>query len=99
MDVLDTLEKIKIGVAYKYRGKILHDLPMDLCDIQECEPIYETMPGWQSETFGATRFDQLPQNAKNYIARLEALCGVSFDIISTGPSREQTIVLKNIISK
>ncbi len=97
MDVLDTLDKIKICVAYKYHGKILEDLPMDLYDLAECEPIYEEMDGWMSETFGATDFNQLPQKARDYIKRLETLCGVPFDIISTGPDREHTIVLKNII--
>ena len=97
MDVLDTLDKIKICVAYKQNGKILKDFPMDLYDLQECEPIYEEMPGWQSETFGATKIEQLPQKARDYIKKLETVCGVPFDIISTGPDRKQTIVLKDVI--
>ncbi len=94
LDVLDTLSEIKICTAYRYRGEIMHDLPMDLCDMQECEPIYETMPGWQTSTFGVTKIEDMPIAAKNYIAHLEALCGVPIDIISTGPERNQTIVLK-----
>lgn len=96
MDVLDTLSEIKICNSYRYRGEIVQDLPMDLCDLSECEPVYETMPGWQTSTFGVTDFSQLPLAAKNYIARLEKLCGVPIDIISTGPDRDHTIVLKHI---
>jgi adenylosuccinate synthase len=95
LDVLDTLSEIKICTAYRYRGQVVHDLPMDLTDMQECQPVYETMPGWQCSTFGVTDMLQMPMAAKNYIARLEALCGVPIDIISTGPERHQTIVLKH----
>ena len=95
LDVLDTLADIKICTAYRYRGEIIQDLPMNLCDLQECEPVYETMPGWQSSTFGVTDMENMPVAAKNYLARLEELCGVPIDIISTGPERDQTIVLKH----
>ena len=91
LDVLDTLSSIKICIAYRYHDEIIHDLPIDLCDLKNCEPIYETMPGWQSETFGVTDYAQLPDNAKKYIQKLEQLCGVPIDIISTGPDRDQTI--------
>src|SRR3990167_10465277 len=93
LDVLDTLSEIKIGNSYRYRGKVIHDLPVALCDLQACEPIYETMPGWQSSTFGITEFEKLPLAAKNYLAQLEKLCGVPIEIISTGPERNQTIFL------
>ena len=69
---------------------------MDWCDLSECEPVYETMPGWKTSTVGITDFAALPQAAKNYIARLEAVCCIPINIISTGPDREHTIVLKNI---
>ena len=95
LDVLDTLSEIKICNAYRYHGKIIHDLPMDLCELQECEPIYETMPGWQTSTYGITDFSKMPTASKNYLARLEALCGVPIDIISTGPERDQTVVLRS----
>ncbi|PIZ03982.1 MAG: adenylosuccinate synthase [Gammaproteobacteria bacterium CG_4_10_14_0_8_um_filter_38_16] len=93
LDVLDTLAEIKICNAYRYRGELVNELPMDLCDLSECEPVYESMPGWQTSTFGMTDFSQLPEAAKNYIARLEALCAVPVEIISTGPERHQTIIL------
>ena len=99
LDVLDTLSDIKICNSYRYRGEIVHDLPMDLCDLSECEPIYETMPGWQSSTFGITDFSAMPIAAKNYIARLSELCGVPIDIISTGPDRDHTIILKDIFAQ
>lgn len=95
MDVLDTFSEIKICNAYRYRGEIIHDLPMDLCDLAQCEPVYETMPGWNTSTYGITDYQALPEAAKNYLARLGELCGVSIDIISTGPERDQTIVLKH----
>ncbi|MDP1574574.1 MAG: adenylosuccinate synthase [Coxiellaceae bacterium] len=95
MDVLDTFTEIKICNGYRYRGTVIHDLPMDLCDLSECEPVYETMPGWNTATFGITCFEKLPEAAKNYLARLGEICGVSIDIISTGPERDQTIILKH----
>ncbi len=95
LDVLDTVSEIKICTAYRYRGEVIQDLPMNLCDLQECEPVYETMSGWQSSTFGVTDMANMPVAAKNYLARLEELCGVPIDIISTGPERDQTIVLKH----
>ncbi len=95
LDVLDTLPEIKICNSYRYRGDIIHDLPMDLCDLSECEPIYETLPGWQLSTFGITKLADMPALAKKYISHIEKLCGVPIDIISTGPDREQTIILKH----
>src|SRR3990167_3820500 len=95
LDVLDTLSEIKICNAYRYRGEIVHDLPMDLCDMHECEPIYETMPGWQTSTFGITDISKMHAAAKNYISYLEKLCGVPISIISTGPDREQTVIIKS----
>lgn len=95
LDVLDVFSEIKICNSYRYRGEIITDLPLDLSDLAACEPIYETMPGWQSSTLGITNYDALPVEAKNYLARLGELCGVPIDIISTGPERSQTIVLRH----
>lgn len=95
LDVLDTLAEIKICTAYRYRGELLQELPMDLCDLNECEPVYESMPGWQSSTFGLKDVAEMPKAARDYIARLEALCGVPVDIISTGPDRDHTIVIRH----
>lgn len=91
LDVLDTVSEIKICTGYRYRGEIISHFPVNLCELSHCEPVYETMPGWQNVTFGVTDFAALPQAARNYIARLEVLCGVPIDMISTGPERDQTI--------
>ena len=61
----------------------------------QCQPVYETMPGWQESTVGIKSLDALPMNARTYIMRMEALCGVPIDMISTGPDREETIVLRH----
>ena len=96
LDVLDTLPEIKICNSYLYRGDIIHDFPVDLCDLENCEPIYETVSGWGTSTFGLTHYAELPDHAKNYIAKLETLCGVPVTIISTGPERDQTIIRRKI---
>jgi adenylosuccinate synthase len=95
LDVLDGMESLCIGVGYQMNGVARDILPFGAELLAECQPVYEEMPGWQESTVGATRLDQLPQAAKNYLERLEAVCGVSIDMVSTGPDREQTIVRRN----
>jgi adenylosuccinate synthase len=95
LDVLDGMESVCIGVGYQMNGVARDILPFGAELLAECQPVYEEMPGWQESTVGATRLDQLPQAAKNYLERLEAVCGVSIDMVSTGPDREQTIVRRN----
>ena len=95
LDVLDGMETVCIGVGYQMNGVARDILPFGAELLAECQPVYEEMPGWQESTVGATRLDQLPQAAKNYLERLEAVCGVSIDMVSTGPDREQTIVRRN----
>ncbi|MFK8019677.1 MAG: adenylosuccinate synthase [Pseudomonadales bacterium] len=93
LDVLDGLDELKICTAYKSKdGELRTVLPTDSTEIAEMEPVYETMPGWQETTMGATSMDQLPANARAYIDRIEELLGVSADIVSTGPDRNETIV-------
>jgi adenylosuccinate synthase len=92
LDVLDELEAIQICVGYKIDGKAIAGVPVIVDRFAECEPVYEEMPGWNSSTVGVTRFDDLPANARDYLARIEELAGVPVDIISTGPDREQTII-------
>lgn len=96
LDVLDELKVVRICTGYLYQGQKLQSIPMDQYIFAKCEPIYEDMPGWQSSTFGLTEYDELPENARNYIERLEELCGVPIAIISTGPDRNQTIILQDI---
>jgi len=95
LDVLDGLEELKICNAYRFRGETLTVAPVGADALAESEPVFESMPGWTESTVGVTDYEQLPQAAKNYIARLSELVGVPIDIVSTGPDRDETIVIKN----
>ena len=95
LDVLDGLERIKICIGYSIDGEPISGLPIVVDRIADCRPIYEDMPGWSESTVGITDFDRLPANARSYLARIEELAGVPLDIISTGPDRDQTIVLRH----
>jgi len=93
IDVMDTLEEIKICIAYEARGKRYDALPAS-ADLQaEVKPVYETMPGWQTPLKGVRRFEDLPENAVKYIRRIEALIGVPATAISTSPERDDTILV------
>ena len=94
LDVLDSFPEIKICTAYEYKGKKTEELPLDLCELAECKPVYKTYPGWKSFTHGITRFAKLPVNARKYLASIEKALGVPIFLISTGPEREATIVKK-----
>jgi len=95
LDVLDGLDKVRICTAYRYGGKTTTRPPLLAEDFGSVEPVYEEMPGWKDSTVGLTRHEQLPANARAYLARLQEVVGVPVDIISTGPDREQTIILNN----
>ena len=96
LDVLDGLETLQICVGYKDADGNIKDVPPMAADGYDLvTPVYEEMPGWSETTFGVTDYEKLPQAAKNYIARLEALTGVPVDIISTGPDRNETIVMRH----
>ncbi|OAH97660.1 adenylosuccinate synthase [Methylomonas methanica] len=95
LDVLDGLDKIGICTAYKINGQITETAPLGADQYAACEAVIEEMPGWTGTTAGVTDFAQLPENAKAYIARIEALVGVKVTILSTGPDRNETIVLEN----
>jgi adenylosuccinate synthase len=92
IDVLDNMDPIPICTAYRCQGRTLEEFPADIAQLAACEPVYETMPGWSQPTRGIRRFDDLPVEARNYIARLEAITGTPAAIISTGSEREDTIV-------
>lgn len=92
LDVLDELKEIKICTGYKYKGKVYQDFPMDFEVLSLAKPVYETMAGWQSSTYGLQKYNQLPKEAKNYIQRLEKLLKVGVKYISTGPKRDEIIV-------
>jgi adenylosuccinate synthase len=95
LDVLDGLEELKICNAYSFEGKQWTVAPTGAEALEQCEPIYETMPGWTESTVGIQKIDQLPIAAQNYIARLQEVVGVPIDIVSTGPDRNETIVIKD----
>jgi len=92
LDVLDLLAEIKVCTAYRYRGKTLDALPADLTVFEECEPVYETLPGWGTPTAGVRDFALLPPAAQRYVERLGELCCAEIGIISTGPDRNETIL-------
>lgn len=95
VDVLDGMETIKICVAYELEGKQLSVPPVSTIDYAKCKPVYEEIAGWKESTYGIKDYDSLPENAKKYIKRLEELTETSIDIISTGPDRDHTIILRN----
>jgi adenylosuccinate synthase len=95
LDVMDGMETVRIGVGYRV-GDTVHDIfPVGAESLDHCEPIYEEMPGWKESTVGIKHYDALPEAAKNYLKRMEEVCGVPVDIISTGPDRDETIVLRH----
>lgn len=96
LDVLDGFKEIKICVAYKMpNGEILEYAPLAAEKWEGVEPVYETLPGWSENTFGVTDFNQLPENARKYIKRIEEVTGVPIAILSTGPDRVQTMILQD----
>ncbi len=92
LDVLDTLDEVKICVGYRYKDEVLKEFPASLLRMEESEPIYETLPGWKEDISGCRCFDDLPENAKAYIKRIEELTGAPVSIVAVGPKRDQTIV-------
>jgi adenylosuccinate synthase len=96
LDVLDTMSSIKICTGYKLGGKIISNFPASIAALENCEAVYEEMPGWQTPIDKARKFSDLPANAQKYLKRLEQLIGCPADIISVGKSREQTVIRKKI---
>ena len=95
LDVLDGLEEIKICIGYVDADGRDAGMPMHADDFASIKPVYETMPGWTDVTVGAQRLEDLPQAAKNYVRRIEDLTGAPVDVVSTGPDRVETIVLRH----
>jgi adenylosuccinate synthase len=92
---LDGLSEIKACIGYKLGGRNIDVLPLDADEVAACEPIYESFAGWTEKTAGLTQWDQLPANARRYLERVQALIGTPIDMVSTGPDREQTILLRH----
>jgi adenylosuccinate synthase len=95
LDVLDGLEEISVCVGYTNDSGETVANPIDAVDYENLRPVYETLPGWSDSTVGLKSLDALPANARTYISRLEELIGAPVDIISTGPDREETILLRH----
>ena len=93
LDGLDSVDPIRICVAYRLKGKRLEVPPCDAAQLENCEPIYEEMPGWKKSTHTAKKFSELPAAARAYLERLSELTGAKMTIVSVGPARGQTIVL------
>ena len=97
LDILDTLPEIQICTGYRLRGEEIKYFPGRLDDLELVEPIYETVPGWECDTTSCTSYDELPEAAKAFVARVETLTGVPVKIVAVGPGREQTIIRDHII--
>jgi len=93
LDVLDTLDEIKVCTGYKIDGRLCESLPAVSQDLRRVEPVYATLPGWRSSTLGMTDMDSLPTNARRYVDFLSEQIGVEIGLISTGPERSQTIIV------
>ena len=95
LDVLDALDEIKVCIGYRLDGRELESLPAVSHDLRRVEPVYETLPGWKSSTLGVTELDELPKAARAYVDFLSDKIGVEIGLVSTGPERTQTIVVKD----
>ena len=99
LDVLDTLDEIKICVGYKHKGTLYKEMPSDLEVLEQCTPQYISMPGWKQTTIGIKKYAQLPKKARAYVEKVCKLCGVKPSIISTGARRDETIMLERPFQK
>lgn len=95
LDVLDGMETVRICTGYKIGNDLCDILPVGAESLTDCEPVYEDWAGWSDSTVGKARFEDLPINAQKYLNRMQELCGVPVDIISTGPDRAETIVVRH----
>ena len=97
LDVLDMLDEIKVCVGYEINGERIDTFPAVSHDLRMIKPVYETLPGWKTDTVGTTEFDKLPEKAQSYVRFLSDQVGVEIGLISTGPERDQTIILKDSV--
>ena len=95
LDVLDGLAEIQVCVGYELHGRRIDILPLDADEIDACQPIYDTFPGWSESTYGVTEWEKLPLNARRYLERVQAYIGAPIDMVSTGPDRDHTILLRH----
>ena len=97
LDVLDHLDSVNICVGYKLDGDLLDEPPGGVAALEKCSPVYETLDGWDVPTAGISNISELATNARIYVDRLEELIGCPVDIISTGPHRDHTIMVRDIL--
>jgi adenylosuccinate synthase len=98
LDVLDGLPELQVCTSYRCRGASLTEMPGDTAQLAACEPVYETLAGWSRPTAGARRYEDLPPEARDYVARLEEITGVPAAVISTGSAREATIIREGSVA-
>jgi adenylosuccinate synthase len=98
LDVLDGLEEIQICTAYRCGNRTITEFPSDIGQLAACVPVYESVPGWTRPTRGVRRFEELPENARRYIARLEEVSGVPAALVSTGSERDDTILRADLLA-
>jgi adenylosuccinate synthase len=91
LDVLSGMPELRVATAYRINGKLTEDFPMTLPEIEQAEPVYETLPGWDEDVTGVRCYEDLPGAARRYVERVEALAGVPVEIVSIGPGRDETI--------
>ena len=96
LDILDKLPEIKICTGYTLNGEPVKGFPASLKVLDACEPVYETLPGWQTDISGIRKYEDLPEAARRYVERIAEVTGVPLGIVSVGPNRNQTIVLKEV---
>src|SRR3989344_9005890 len=94
LDVLSGLQKVKICTGYKFNNKIIKNFTTDLSILESCQPIYEELNGWKEDISKIRNYNNLPENAKKYLKRIEESTGVKISIVSLGPERSQTIILR-----
>jgi adenylosuccinate synthase len=99
LDVLDGLKELQVCTSYRCRGASLTEMPGDLAQLAACEPVYETLSGWDEPTRSVRRYDDLPREAQAYIARLEEVTGVPAALISTGSAREDAIIREGSVAE
>ena len=95
LDVLDGLDEIRMCVGYELHGERVDILPLDADEIVNCQPVYEVFPGWTEQTFGVTRWEDLPLNAQRYLERVQEFIATPIAMVSTGPDRDHTILLRH----
>jgi adenylosuccinate synthase len=95
LDVMDGMDVVSLGVGYRIHGVDSDILPVGADALENCEAVYEEMPGWSESTLGVQRYADLPVAARNYLERIAEVCGVPIDMVSTGPDRDETIVLRH----